>query len=50
MVTSLICGNRFVKAVIGILSKLLLMFRDSEAETVDVLKKYELNKTGSAVQ
>jgi hypothetical protein len=41
MVTSLICGNRFVKAVIGILSKLL--FRDSEAETVDVLKK-----TGSA--
>lgn len=40
MMTSLICGNRFVKAGRGILSKVLLRFRDSEAETVDVLKKY----------
>jgi hypothetical protein len=40
MVTSLIRGKVFMKAVRGIPSKVLLTFRDSEAETVDVLKKY----------
>jgi hypothetical protein len=49
VVTSLFCGNRFVKAVRGILSKELLTFKESEAETVYLLRKHSNQTSESAL-